>query len=132
MSEADSVDITGLLTAWRQGDQTAFDRLMPLVYAQLRGQAFSLRVRNGNKYEHLTLPLAQNAKYLFVIVSDQNVPSSTFKRYEECGASLGYVALLVLTRSFHPNQPCHSKEEVMNRITICHDAFHNLEREIQR
>lgn len=37
--EADSVDITGLLTAWRQGDQTAFDRLMPLVYAQLRGQA---------------------------------------------------------------------------------------------
>ena len=37
--EADSVDITGLLKAWRQGDQTAFDQLMPLVYAQLRGQA---------------------------------------------------------------------------------------------
>jgi RNA polymerase sigma factor (TIGR02999 family) len=37
--EADSVDITGLLNAWRQGDQTAFDQLMPLVYAQLRGQA---------------------------------------------------------------------------------------------
>ena len=37
--DADSVDITGLLRAWRQGDQTAFDELMPLVYAQLRGQA---------------------------------------------------------------------------------------------
>jgi RNA polymerase sigma factor (TIGR02999 family) len=37
--EADSVDITGLLNAWRQGDQTAFDQLIPLVYAQLRGQA---------------------------------------------------------------------------------------------
>jgi len=37
--DADSVDITGLLKAWRQGDQTAFDKLMPLVYAQLRGQA---------------------------------------------------------------------------------------------
>lgn len=39
MPEADSVDITGLLKAWRQGDQTAFDQLMPLVYAQLRQQA---------------------------------------------------------------------------------------------
>jgi RNA polymerase sigma factor (TIGR02999 family) len=37
--EADSVDITGLLHAWRQGDQTAFDQLIPLVYAQLRAQA---------------------------------------------------------------------------------------------
>jgi RNA polymerase sigma factor (TIGR02999 family) len=37
--EADSVDITGLLKAWRHGDRTAFDQLMPLVYAQLRGQA---------------------------------------------------------------------------------------------
>jgi RNA polymerase sigma factor (TIGR02999 family) len=39
VSEADSVDITGLLKAWRQGDETAFDQLMPLVYAQLRRQA---------------------------------------------------------------------------------------------
>jgi RNA polymerase sigma factor (TIGR02999 family) len=37
--EVDSVDITGLLRAWRQGDQTAFDQLMPLVYGQLRAQA---------------------------------------------------------------------------------------------
>jgi RNA polymerase sigma factor (TIGR02999 family) len=36
---AESVDITGLLKAWGQGDQAAFDRLMPLVYAQLRAQA---------------------------------------------------------------------------------------------
>jgi RNA polymerase sigma factor (TIGR02999 family) len=36
---ADSVDITGLLKAWGQGDQAAFDQLMPLVYAQLRAQA---------------------------------------------------------------------------------------------
>jgi RNA polymerase sigma factor (TIGR02999 family) len=36
---AESVDITGLLKAWGQGDQAAFDRLMPLVYGQLRAQA---------------------------------------------------------------------------------------------
>jgi RNA polymerase sigma factor (TIGR02999 family) len=36
---ADSADITGLLKAWRQGDAAALDRLMPVVYAQLRAQA---------------------------------------------------------------------------------------------
>lgn len=31
-----SHDITGLLVAWRQGDQTALDGLFPLVYDELR------------------------------------------------------------------------------------------------
>lgn len=35
----DSVDITGLLKAWGQGDERALEQLMPLVYAQLRAQA---------------------------------------------------------------------------------------------
>ena len=35
----DTVDITGLLRAWRQGDEGAFERLLPLVYEQLRAQA---------------------------------------------------------------------------------------------
>jgi RNA polymerase sigma-70 factor, ECF subfamily len=35
----DSVDITGLLKAWGQGDQRALEQLMPVVYAQLRAQA---------------------------------------------------------------------------------------------
>ncbi len=34
-----SVNITGLLKAWGQGDQCALDELTPLVYAQLRAQA---------------------------------------------------------------------------------------------
>jgi RNA polymerase sigma factor (TIGR02999 family) len=32
-------DITGLLTAWGQGDDRALDQLVPLVYAELRAQA---------------------------------------------------------------------------------------------
>lgn len=32
-------DITGLLQLWRQGDQQAFDRLVPLVYDQLHRMA---------------------------------------------------------------------------------------------
>jgi hypothetical protein len=33
---SDTTDITGLLVAWRGGDQAAFDRLFPLVYDDLR------------------------------------------------------------------------------------------------
>ena len=35
----DANDITGLLVAWRSGDAGAFDRLLPLVYADLRQMA---------------------------------------------------------------------------------------------
>jgi RNA polymerase sigma factor (TIGR02999 family) len=31
-----NTDITGLLAAWRKGDRAAFDKLLPLVYDQLR------------------------------------------------------------------------------------------------
>src|SRR5689334_15475626 len=29
-------DVTGLLRAWKQGNQAAFDQLVPLVYGELR------------------------------------------------------------------------------------------------
>jgi RNA polymerase sigma factor (TIGR02999 family) len=32
----DSADVTVLLQAWRQGDASAYDRLMPFVYAEMR------------------------------------------------------------------------------------------------
>ncbi len=36
MGARDSEDITELLEAWGEGDQAAFERLVPLVYAELR------------------------------------------------------------------------------------------------
>jgi RNA polymerase sigma factor (TIGR02999 family) len=39
VAELDSLDITGLLKAWGQGDARALEQLTPLVYAQLRAQA---------------------------------------------------------------------------------------------
>jgi RNA polymerase sigma factor (TIGR02999 family) len=39
VATVDAVDITRLLKAWRGGDQGALDRLMPIVYGQLRAQA---------------------------------------------------------------------------------------------
>ena len=52
MAVADSADITGLLRAWCQGDEAAFDQLIPLVYAQLRAQA---RRHMRNERSGLTL-----------------------------------------------------------------------------
>ena len=39
MDGPDSADITGLLKAWRNGDEQALEQLTPLVYAQLLAQA---------------------------------------------------------------------------------------------
>ena len=39
MAAIDAADITRLLKAWGRGDEGALDRLMPLVYTQLRAQA---------------------------------------------------------------------------------------------
>jgi RNA polymerase sigma-70 factor, ECF subfamily len=39
VTRLDHTDITGLLKAWGKGDETALERLTPLVYAQLRAQA---------------------------------------------------------------------------------------------
>ena len=36
---SDDLDVTGLLLAWRDGDGDALDKLMPLVYDELRGIA---------------------------------------------------------------------------------------------
>ena len=39
MRETSSADVTGLLRAWSRGDQDAAERLVPLVYDELRQQA---------------------------------------------------------------------------------------------
>ena len=36
MTERSAHDVTGLLLSWRQGDTAALDRLVPLVYDELR------------------------------------------------------------------------------------------------
>ena len=54
-------DITQLLTAWRDGDRTALDRLMPLVYDELRRRAG--QYMNGQRLGHTlrTTDLAHEA-----------------------------------------------------------------------
>jgi hypothetical protein len=47
MSDSPPKEITGLLFAWRSGDQTALNQLMPLVYQELHRRANHLIPTNG-------------------------------------------------------------------------------------
>ena len=44
-AQSTSGDVTGLLRIWSEGDERAFDRLMPLVYAELHRMAHRYLVR---------------------------------------------------------------------------------------
>lgn len=63
-------NLTGLLGEWREGDQAAFDRLMPLVYDQLRRIAhrYVQRERNGH-----TLQTSALVNEAYLRLADQKV-----------------------------------------------------------
>ena len=60
------VDVTGLLHAWREGDREAFERLLPLVYDELRrrARAYLRNERSGITLE--TRDLVHEVYFRFV------------------------------------------------------------------
>jgi RNA polymerase sigma-70 factor (ECF subfamily) len=66
----DSEDITELLEAWGEGDQVAFERLVPLVYAELRRMARRHMYRESEGHLLQTTALVHEA-YL-KLVSQKN------------------------------------------------------------
>ena len=57
MSTPPSHDVTQLLLAWREGDQGALDRLIPLVHAELRrlARSYMRRERAGHTLQTTAL-----------------------------------------------------------------------------
>jgi len=57
MEASDSAEVTGLLKAWTGGDQAALDRLMPIVYEELRRMArrYMRNERSGNTLQTTAL-----------------------------------------------------------------------------
>lgn len=70
MGAHDSEDITELLEAWGEGDQVAFERLVPLVYAELRRMARRHMYRESEGHLLQTTALVHEA-YL-KLVSQKN------------------------------------------------------------
>jgi RNA polymerase sigma factor (TIGR02999 family) len=70
MSLSSAQDVTQLLLAWGNGDQAAFEQLMPLVYEELRKQAqrYMRQQRPGHTLQATALV---NEAYLQLIRSDQ-------------------------------------------------------------
>jgi len=66
MASDSSPDITQLLMAWNQGDQTALDQLIPLVYAELRRLAERYMARESPGHTLQTTALVNEA-YLRLI-----------------------------------------------------------------
>lgn len=62
--------ITQLLVDWRNGDQTALDRLMPLVYEELRRLARAFMAREGSNHTLQTSALINEA-YLRLTHQDE-------------------------------------------------------------
>jgi RNA polymerase sigma-70 factor (ECF subfamily) len=70
MAELERGDITDLLTAWRAGDESAGERLLPLVYAELH--AIATRYARGEHAAATLQPTALvNEAYLRLV--DSNV-----------------------------------------------------------
>lgn len=65
-------EVTGLLIAWRNGDQSALDQLLPIVYDELRGVAH--RHLQGERAGHVLQTTALvNEAYLRLVASCQEV-----------------------------------------------------------
>lgn len=63
-------DVTRLLLAWRQGDASAGERLLPLIYAELHRQA--ARAMRREPHEHTLQPTALvNEAYLRLVGQDR-------------------------------------------------------------
>jgi RNA polymerase sigma factor (TIGR02999 family) len=70
MSEFSTLEVTGLLVAWSDGDDSALEKLIPLVYAELHKQA--KRYLKGERQDHtLQTTALVNEAYLRLIDSSK-------------------------------------------------------------
>ncbi len=70
MSECNPRDVTVLLQAWRSGEEGALDKLMPLIYGELRRIAHKFMVREHPGHTLQTTAVVNEA-YLRLIDADQ-------------------------------------------------------------
>lgn len=66
VTASETADITVLLRAWRGGDQSAFDRLTPLVYGELRRLAYKF-MRQERRDQILQATALVNEAYLRLV-----------------------------------------------------------------
>ena len=99
---------------------------------KLRGQEFRLQKKVDHGVVPLIKTLSKNAKYVFVVISNQNIGGEKFRRIEELASGLDNTGLFVLLRGKHLNGPefyGRSLDDVMTAVDgyISQDDFVKLE-----
>lgn len=96
---------------------------------KIRGQKFSLWEKVGEGRRRLERTLSKNAKYVFVVISDQNIKKNQFAEIEAAGAKLANTALFVLLRGIHPNAYGQSRSDTVLKVKqhISKESFHKLD-----
>jgi RNA polymerase sigma factor (TIGR02999 family) len=79
-------DITQMLAEYRQGDRDAIDRLMPLVYAELR--RIAARSLRAERREHTLQPTALVNEAYLRMVDQQNAAWQNRAHFLGCAARL--------------------------------------------
>jgi RNA polymerase sigma-70 factor (ECF subfamily) len=70
-------NVTQLLVRWGNGDQTAFDQLMPIVYAELRRMARGYMTRQDGRHTLQTTALVHEAYFKLVGEKDKRWQNKT-------------------------------------------------------
>lgn len=83
---------------------------------QLRSRKVSLwRKRHCSRSVGHFLEFSSTVKYMFVVISDQNISPKKFAAVEAKAAMLPNVSLFTLVRGFHPNTPGLTREEAVDK-----------------
>ena len=100
------------------------DKLIP----KLRGQQFSLWKKVGEGRERLERIFSKRAKYVFVVVSDQNINKKQFTEIEKAASKFKNTSLFVLSRGMHPNVYGQSRDDTIAEMKqhICNESFQKL------
>jgi RNA polymerase sigma factor (TIGR02999 family) len=84
--ELEAKDVTQLLAAYRAGDREAMDRLVPLVYAELR--RIATRYVRGERAEHTLQPTALVHEAYMRMVEQKDVQWQNRAHFLGCAAQL--------------------------------------------
>jgi RNA polymerase sigma factor (TIGR02999 family) len=117
-------DITQILAEYREGDRDAIDRLIPLVYAELR--RIAARSLRSERKEHTLQPTALVAEAYLRLVEQQNAVWQNRAHFLGCAARLMRNILVDHARAHRADK--RGGHQI--RVTLGEDLLQIEEREI--
>ena len=112
MKASSSAEVTGLLLAWRQGDDMALERLMPVVYDELRRRAY--RYMAGERVEHTLQATALVNEVYLKLVDSKRVDWQNRAHFLAVSAQLMRRVLVDFARS----KQSQKRGERAHRVTL--------------